>query len=216
VEFTQIKSPIAGRIGRHLASVGNLVRADDTLLTTVVSLDPIHCYFAADERAYLRYARLSRAGERPSSREHANPVRVALADEREFAHEGKMDFVDNAFDQATGTIQGRAILPNSDGLFAPGLFASVRLLGRSGYPALQIPETAIATNQSQRFVFVVEGGRAVYRPIRPGRLLDGLRVVDGGLREGDRVVVRGHQRLREGDAVRVQVEDPAGTSERAR
>jgi RND family efflux transporter MFP subunit len=128
-----------------------------------------------------------------------------------------MDFVDNEFDEGTGTIQGRALLPNPDAMLTPGLFAMVRLIGRSGYQAILLPDTAVATNQSQRFVFVIgSDDRAVYRPITTGRMIDGLRVVESGLSEGDRVVVRGHQRLREGDAVRVQVEDATSGSERAK
>ncbi|HSN72746.1 MAG TPA: efflux RND transporter periplasmic adaptor subunit, partial [Steroidobacteraceae bacterium] len=145
LEFTSVRAPISGRIGRKLVIEGNLVsggEANSTLLTTIVSLDPIHVYFTADEKAYLAYQRLARAGTRPSSRDVANPVRMQVAGEQGFPREGTMDFVDNRIDEATGTMQGRAIFPNPDGLLTPGLFAEVQLLGEGPYEALLIPDAA--------------------------------------------------------------------------
>ena len=204
VEFTRVTSPIAGRAGRHLVGEGNLVQggSDPTLLTTVVALDPIHCYFEADERAYLKYSRLAKSGERPSSRDVNNPVEIGLADEQGFPHKGWMDFVDNQFDAGTGTVVGRALIPNPDLLLSPGLFARVRLVGSGRYRALLLPDEAVGTDQSQTFVWVVDAqGAAQYRRVTLGPLHDGLRIVREGLSPEDRVVVAGTQRVRQGIVV---------------
>jgi RND family efflux transporter MFP subunit len=205
VGFTRVHAPIAGRIGRELVSEGNLVSggsSQSTLLTTIVSLDPIHVYFTADERAFLRYLRLDREGKRPSSRTTANPVQMQLADEEGFPHRGHMDFVDNRIDQATGTMQGRAVFPNPDYFLTPGLFARVRLLGRGPYEVLLIPDAAIAADQAQRFVFVVDAeGLAQRRVVEFGRRLGDLRVITSGLGPDDRVIVGGIQRVQAGSPV---------------
>jgi RND family efflux transporter MFP subunit len=202
VEFTRVHAPVAGRIGRELTSEGNLVSGgspQSTLLTTIVSLDPIHVYFTADERAFLRYQRLDQGGERQSSRTAENPVRMQLSDEEGFPHVGHMDFVDNRVDQATGTMQGRAVFPNPDYFLTPGLFARLQLLGRGPYDALLIPDAAIAADQAQRFVFVVdESGKAERRPIDLGPRIGELRVVASGLDANDVVIVNGLQRVRSG------------------
>ena len=166
VEFTHVKAPISGRIGRAFVTEGNLISGGNegaTRLTTIVSLDPIHFYFTGDERAYLRYLRLDRAGARPSSHDTQNPVRLRLADEDGFVHEGYMDFVDNRIDEATGTVQGRAIFPNPDYVLVPGMFAKIQLLGEGPYEALLIPDEAIGADQAQQFVFVLDG-LAIRRP----------------------------------------------------
>jgi multidrug efflux system membrane fusion protein len=200
--YARIHAPIGGRIGRALFTVGNLVRGsgqESTLLTTIVSLDPIHVLFTADEQAYLRYQRLAEKGVRPSSRNAPNPVRLQLADEQGFPHAGHMDFVDNQLDQGTGTIEGRAVFPNPDGLLTPGLFARVRLLGEGPYRALLVPDQAIGTDQAQRIVYVVDDKKAV-RPqaVRLGRMVGELRVIREGLNADDRVVISGLQRIRPG------------------
>lgn len=205
LEFARIKAPISGRIGRKLVTVGNLVSSegnDATLLTTLVSVDPIHVYFTADERAFLRYTRLAEQGIRPSSRNTANPVRLQLADEQGFPHEGVMDFVDNRVDETTGTMQGRAIFPNPDGDLTPGLFGRIQLLGEGPYEALVVPDQAIGTDQAQRLVYVVGDGDVVTpRPVTLGRSLGALRIVRTGLKPTDRVVINGIQKLRPGVAV---------------
>jgi RND family efflux transporter MFP subunit len=203
VEFTEITAPVGGRVGRKLVTEGNLINggvgSEGTLLTTIVSLDPIYAYFDADERAYLKYSRLALSGERPSSRDYKNPVRVGLADEEGFPREGFMDFVDNQFDRGTGTIIGRALLPNPDLTLAPGLFARLRLPGSGKYNALLLPDEAIGSDQSQKFVFVVNGeGTVEYRRVEIGPLVDGLRVVRKGLTAEDWVIVAGLQRARPG------------------
>ena len=205
VEFTRVVSPLAGRVGRHLVDEGNLVSGGSpnaTLLTTVVSIDPIHCYFDADERAYLKYMRLAQRGERASSRDVNNPVELALTDETGFPHKGWMDFVDNQFDVGTGTMIGRALIPNSDHLLAPGLFARVRIPGSGRHQAVLLPDEAIGTDLDQKFVWVVDAeNHAQYRRVTLGPRHEGLRIVRDGVGADDRVVIAGIQRVRLGLAV---------------
>jgi RND family efflux transporter MFP subunit len=205
LEFTHITSPVTGRIGRHLVSIGNLIsggEANSTLLTTVVSLDPIYFYFDADQNAYLKYVRLDLSGQRRSSRVVANPVRLALNDEKDFPHQGHMDFVDNQIDFGTGTIRGRAVFDNADLIFTPGMFARVQLLGEPEHDALLLPDEAIGTDQARRFVYVLgEGNVATPREVTLGPIIDGLRVVRAGLSATDRVIVNGLQRVRAGQPV---------------
>jgi RND family efflux transporter MFP subunit len=207
LEFTEIRSPVSGRVGRAVIRPGNLVAGgagagEATLLTTVVSMDPIHLYFDADQTAYLRYQRLAREGFRPSSREQGNPVQAALSDEQGWPHQGRMDFVDNEIDGGTGTIRGRAVFPNPDMLLTPGMFARMRLVGSSEYEAMLVPQAAIGTDQGRRFAYVVEGdGTARQREVRLGPVVDGLQLVREGLRAEDRVVVNGLQRVRPGTRV---------------
>jgi len=180
---------------------GNLINGgigtQGTLLTTIVSLDPLHVYFEANERDYLKYVRLAKSGARPSSRDFKNPVYVGTADEQGFPHEGYMDFVDNQIDRGTGTIQGRAIVPNPDGLLAPGLFVRLRLIGSGLYKALLIPDDAVQSDQANKYVWVVDDQNKVhYHPVKIGTLHGGLRVVTEGLTPADRVVIHGIQRAR--------------------
>lgn len=194
--FTRITSPITGRIGAALIKPGNLVAPGESLLSTVVSIDPVHVVFEGDERAYLRYQQMDRSGERGSSRDTANPVEVALADEATFQHKGHMDFVDNAINPATGTIRGRAVLDNPDGVFTPGLFARVRLLGANPRRALLIHDQAIMTDQDRKYVWVVDAkGLAARKDIEPGESVDGLRIIERGLDATDRVVVNGVRKI---------------------
>ena len=205
VEFTEVRAPIRGRVGRHIVTEGNLINGDtaqSTLLTTIVSEDPIHCYFEADEAAYLRYTRMNLEGSRASSRENPNPVFLALADEDGFPHRGHMDFVDNSLDPSTGTMTGRAIFDNPREVLSPGLFARIRLLGSGRFEAMLIPDSAIGTDQSERFVVVVRAdGVAERRNVSTGARVRGLRVVESGLSPDDRVVLRGLQRVRFGEPV---------------
>jgi RND family efflux transporter MFP subunit len=205
LEFTRVVAPTSGRISRHLVSVGNLVSGGDansSLLATVVSLDPIDFYFEADQNAYLRYARMAKSGERPSSRDAPNPVLLALGDEGEFAHRGRMNFVDNAFDTGTGTMRARARFENPDLLFAPGMFARIRLLGSGEREAMLLPDSAVVTDQSRKVVYVVGPDNVIeMRPVQLGRLVDNLRVIREGLTPADVVVVSGLQRVRVGAPV---------------
>ncbi|MFZ2508056.1 MAG: efflux RND transporter periplasmic adaptor subunit [Steroidobacteraceae bacterium] len=194
--FTRVKAPFAGRAGEALVNPGNLVTPNESLLTTVVSVDPIYVTFTGDERAYLRYQQLARDGSRESSRDAPNPVLVGLANEEGYPHRGEMDFVDNAVNPATGTIRGRAVLPNPDGVFTPGLFARVRLLGGSQTNALLIHEQAVLTDQDRRYVYILgKDNSAERRDVRLGPHVEGLRVVESGLAPGDKVIVNGMRKI---------------------
>ena len=214
IEFTHVLAPITGRVSRHLVTPGNLVQGSDngasTLLTTIVSLDPIYIYFDVDEATYLKNNKLWFEGKRPSSRDTANPVEVALSGETKPSHDGKMDFLDNRLDVSTGTLRSRAVVPNKDLSVLPGQFGRVRLIGSSPYEALLIPDTAIATDQSRKIVFVVKDDDTVEaRPVVLGPLDEGLRVIREGLKAEDRVIVDGIQRARVGAKVSPHAATPA-------
>lgn len=215
VEFTQVRAPISGRISRNLVSVGNLINGgttQSTLLTTIVSLDPIYCYFEADERSYLKGIRQLRNGDRANGRGGKQPIYVALADEEGFPHQGSIDFWDNRLDQNTGTITVRAVLPNPDLLLAPGLFARVRVPAGDKYKALMLPPEAVGSDLSQQFVFVVDDQNLVqYRKVTPGPIIDGLRVIRDGLQPDDWVIVKGVQRAKTGAKVDPIKQDSAGS-----
>ncbi len=206
IEFTHVAAPIGGRVSRHLVSVGNLVQGSDnasgTPLTSIVSLDPIYIYFDMDEATYLKNNRLYFEGKRPSSRENPNPVQVSLTGETKPSHDGKVDFLDNRLDVSTGTLRGRAVIPNKDFSILPGQFGRVRLIGSSPYDALLLPDTAIASDQSRKVVFVVKDDDTVEeRQVTLGPLDEGLRVIREGLKPEDRVIIDGLQRARVGAKV---------------
>jgi membrane fusion protein, multidrug efflux system len=205
IEFTHVLAPISGRVSRHLVSVGNLVQGSEggsTLLTSIVSLDPIYIYFDIDEATYLKYSRLWFEGKRPSSRDYANPVQVMLSGETKPSHDGKIDFLDNRLDASTGTLRGRAVIPNKDLSILPGQFGRVRLIASAPYEALLVPDIAIATDQARKIVFVVKDDNTVEaKPVVLGPLDQGLRVVREGLNANDHVVVDGLQRVRVGAKV---------------
>ncbi|RQS65998.1 efflux RND transporter periplasmic adaptor subunit [Burkholderia sp. Bp8963] len=192
--FTEVRAPIAGRVGRALATVGNLARADDTLLTTVVSQDPVYVYFDCDEQSYLRYnARRADPAHRAIG---ADPVRVGLANETGFPHAGTVDFLDNRLDPATGTIRARVRLSNADHTFTPGLYARVQLVSGRDQDALLVDDKAVLTDQDRKYVYVVGAGdKALRRDVTIGRALDGERIIEKGLKAGDRVIVEGVQRI---------------------
>jgi RND family efflux transporter MFP subunit len=211
LDYTEVRAPTGGRVSRRFVDRGNLISggtADSTLLTTIVSLDPIHVSFDADEAAFLKYERLKAEGKRGSSRDVKNPVYLALADERPaFPHQGHMDFVDNRMDPNTGTMRGRAILRNPEFILTPGLFARVRLPGSGAYDAVLIPDAAVVSDQSERFVYVVEADGAIRRQVvEMGPVVQGLRVVRKGLSGAEKIVVRGLQRVRPGLKAKVTLE----------
>lgn len=212
LDFTEIRTPIGGRISRKAVSEGNLVQANSTLLTTIVSLDPIYFYFDVDERSYLAYSRMAYDGQRPSGRTNAFEVWVALTDEREATHMGKMDFVDNRIDPATGTMRGRAVLENQNLFLTPGLFGRVRIPGSGSYKGVLIPEDAIGADLDRRFVYVVaEDGSVSQRVVRIGPHHDGYRIIRQGLTGDEAVVINGLQRVRPGVKVTARLATLAPT-----
>jgi membrane fusion protein, multidrug efflux system len=207
LEWTEVKAPIGGRISDKRVDAGNLITGGQTgatLLTVIVSIDPIHFVFDGSEADFLRYVRLAAAGGRPSSRDAQNPVSVRLADETEYKHQGHMDFVDNVLNPKTGTIRGRAVFDNKDGLLTPGFFGRLRLFGGE-HAALLVPDAAIASDQASKIVFTVaDDGTVGTKLIEPGPMVDGLRVVRSGLAATDRIVIDGLQRARPGQKVTAQ------------
>jgi RND family efflux transporter MFP subunit len=199
---------VDGRVSRADVTRGNLVTGGNnggTLLSSVVSMDPIYIYFDADEQSYLRYKQIARSAESPSSNDSSSPVHVGLANEEGFPHAGTLDFVDNQLNPQTGTIRARAVLQNKEGQFTPGLFARVQLLGSGEYSAILIDDRAVNTDQSQKYVFVLGANNQIeYRKVTLGRVIDGLRVVRQGLKAGDVIVVNGAQRVHPGVTVTPQ------------
>jgi RND family efflux transporter MFP subunit len=195
LEWTVVRAPISGRVSRAEITAGNLVQAGaptPTLLTTIVSVDPIYVYFDTDEQAYLKY--MAAAGS-PNGRQ----VQIGLANETGFPHEARLNFVDNRVDGTNGTVRARAVLPNPSRLFTPGLFARVRLLGGARHPATLVQDQAIGTDQDRKFVLVLKSDNTVeYRPVVTGRAVEGLRAVQSGLKPGERVVINGLMRVRPG------------------
>lgn len=201
LSFCRITAPISGRISRTLVTRGNFVSGGgndtgNTLLTTIVTQDPIYIYFDVSENNALKYQRLARASGMGPSGMVGAAVGVGLPDEQSFPHTGKLDFLENRLDAGTGTLRARAVVPNAEGLFSPGMFARVRLQGSPDYQALLLPDEAIGTDQATRFVYVV-GSNDVpeRRTVELGPLVEGLRVVRKGIGPDDWVVIRGQQRI---------------------
>ncbi|HEX8311771.1 MAG TPA: efflux RND transporter periplasmic adaptor subunit [Chthoniobacteraceae bacterium] len=208
VEFTRVTAPISGRIGRKLVTEGNLITGGPngaTLLTTIVALDPIYCYFDVDERSALKYRELVREGKRESALFTPIVAQMGLANQTGFPHEGKIDFVDNEISSTTGSIRARGIFANKDRLMAPGFFARVRIPGSGDYDAMLIRDTAVGSDQGRPFVYVVAAdGTVEQRKVVTGPLEDGLRIIREGLQAGENVVVNGLMAVRAGAKVRTQ------------
>lgn len=201
--FTTVRSPISGRISDRRVSRGNLVAEGQTVLTRVVSTDPIWFTFDGAESFYLKYLRQDKDGSRGSSRDTPNPVEIQLADESGFRWRGRMAFVDNAIDANSGTIRAHAVVPNPDGFLTPGLFGRARLLGSGTYRAVLVPDEAIITDQTRKLVYVVgKDGKVNPRPVVTGPPVEGLRVVREGISTSDRIVVNGLTRLQPGMPVK--------------
>jgi multidrug efflux system membrane fusion protein len=207
LEFTRVVSPISGRVGRALVTRGNLVsggQGEATLLTTVVSVDPIYASFDADEQTFLRYGeRVRKQGTKGAD---GLPIQMALADEETFVRTGTLQFLDNQLDPSTGTINGRAVFKNADRRLTPGLFVRLRLPGTVSYAGVLVEDRAVGTDLDRRFVLVVDGEKKVLsRPVTLGPVIDGLRVVRSGLAAGELVVVNGLQRVRPGAQVNAAI-----------
>lgn len=205
MEYTGVTAPISGRIGRKMITQGNLVngnQGESTLLATIVSMDPIYCYFDVDEGAILKYQQLARDGKQDNLNGGKVRCEIELGNETGFPHKGLLDFVDNRVDPATGTLRVRGLFPNPDRVLQPGFFVRAQVPGSSKYPALLIPDQAVGTDQSQKFVFIVDDKDTVqYAPVTLGPLVDGLRVVRAGLHSNDWVVVNGLMTIRPGAKV---------------
>jgi RND family efflux transporter MFP subunit len=206
-DFTDIRAPIAGRIGRKLVTEGNLVNANETLLTTIVSLDPIHFYFDVDERSFLAYSRMQ-AEAKSAGKTITDGARVGLTDEREAKRPARIDFVDNRVDQASGTIRLRAVLDNKDFFLLPGLFGTIAVTGSPAHRGVLIPDEAIAADQDRRIVWAVaDDGSVSSKVVRPGPKIDGYRLIRSGLTGDESIVINGLQRVRPGAKVTPQREE---------
>jgi RND family efflux transporter MFP subunit len=213
-DYSELRSPIDGRIGDRRVAVGNLVTGgpggNTTLLATIVSVDPIRFEFTFDEASYLRYVRFATTSQDVASAHGNVPVALKLIDENDFQHTGKIDFIDNVINQSSGTIRGRALFNNSDGLFTPGMFGRLRVPGSPPYAALLVPDAAIGSEQARKYVLVVDdGGMVQQKYVTPGQLDDGLRVIKDGLLATDRVIVNGLMHARPGIKVKAQEQGAA-------
>jgi len=199
LDFTRITAPIDGRISRRNCDPGNLIKADDTILTSLVVLDPIHAYFDVDERTVLRLRRLVNSGKTTLSRQESIPVQLGLADEEGFSLSGHIDFVDNRLDPNTGTLRIRAVIDNPHLLLSPGMFIRLRLPVSATQRCILVPEESLVTDQGQKMVYVLDDqDQVAYRRVTVGQETEGFRVIRTGVSPGDRVIVRGQQRVRPG------------------
>ena len=207
LEFTEIKAPLSGRIDRRWVSVGNLVQADTTELTAIVSLDPIDFYFDIDERLYFAYARDARSrGDTMQEGSGGLEVTVHLADREQEPFEGKLDFAENRIDNATGTMRVRASFDNKDGVLQPGMFGRINVPGSLPHPGVLLPDEAIGADQDRRIVYVVDNeGNVSTKPVRTGPRIDGYRVIREGLTGDETVIVNGLMRVRPGAKVKVEM-----------
>ncbi len=207
LSFTKIAAPISGRASKSNTSVGNWVSAgganNSTILTSIVSQDPVHIYFDVSENNFIKYKRLANKGQGGGAgADIGATIEIALPDDKGFPYRGKLDFVDNRLDTQTGTLRARALVDNKDGFFSPGLFARVRVAGSPKYSAMMVPEDSIGTDQTNKFVFVVaEDGSVSRRAIMLGPAIEGFRVVREGLKPDDWFITKGLQRARPGQKV---------------
>ena len=208
LDFTQIRSPIHGKIGAQLVNRGNLVQANATQLTTIVSIDPIYAYFYVDERSVLRYQESVKAGKMPAAKQATLPVWLQLENEQGYPHAGVIDFINNSFDPSTGTLQLRGRFPNQDGFLLPGAFGSVRVAGSPKYEAVLVADRAIGSDQDQKYVVVVQAdGLTKFQKVVLGPIADGLRVIQSGLQGDETVVVEGIGKVRPNSKVSAEQTD---------
>jgi membrane fusion protein, multidrug efflux system len=206
MDYSEIHAPISGRIGRRLVTPGNLVTADDTVLTTIVAYHPIYFYFDIDERYYLAYARDARARGVSLQEGGGLEVVVSVADDQIEPRKGKLDFSENRLDEATGSMRVRAVLDNQDGVLTPGLFGRVNVPGSLPYQGVLIPDEAVVADQNRRLVMVVDQeGKATPRQVRPGPRIDGYRVIRSGLDGSETIVIKGLLRARPGMQVKPEM-----------
>ena len=206
--FTRVISPIRGLIARELVTVGNLVQTDTTLLTNIVSVDPIYAYFNVDERSVLRYQQQVRLGKLPNARHEAVSVYLQLANENGFPHQGSIDFINNQFNTSTGTLEVRGLFSNANGVLIPGAFVRIRVAGSPLTPALLVSDRAVGTDQGQKYVLVVDKDNVVVvKPVVLGPEAEGLRVVRTGLTADDQVIINGIVNARPGSKVSPQKGD---------
>ena len=216
LEFTHIRAPISGRTGERKLSPGNLVMADDTALTSIVSLDPIYAEFDVDERSVLLYRERIREAKVRSAREAEVPVLLGLSDEEGFPHQGVIDFVDNQLDATSGTIRVRAVFPNPERVLSPGLFVRIRVPFSQPHPALLVDERALSADQRGWFVYVVDAsGTVQYRSVELGEHEGGRVVIQEGLAPSERVIVTGLLRARPGARVEARLAEAAAPAEAA-
>jgi RND family efflux transporter MFP subunit len=221
-DYSNLRAPIDGRIGDRRVSIGNLVTggngSNTTLLATIVSVDPIRFEFTFDEGSYLRYQRFAGTSGKMAGADSGIPVTLKLIDEGDFGHAGRMDFVDNAIDKSSGTIRGRAVFANRDGHFTPGMFGRIRVPGSLPHTTLLVPDAALGTEQSRKYVLVVDDNNTVHlKYVTPAQLEGGLRAVKEGLAANDRIIVNGLMRARPDSKVTPQEEGappaPSGPKE---
>ena len=206
-DYSEIRAPISGRIGRKLLTEGNLVNANETLLTTIVSLDPIYFYFDVDERSFLAYSRMI-ASEKEAGRSMVDAALVGVTDERDPKRKARIDFLDNRIDASTGTIRVRAVVENPSLFLVPGLFGTVKVAGSPPHRGVLVPDEAIATDQDRRVVWAVaDDGSVSAKIVRTGPRIDGYRVIRSGLTGDETIVISGLQRVRGGAKVTPQRQD---------
>ena len=210
LDYTEVRAPVNGRVSRELVTIGNYVSGlagSATLLTTIVSVDPIYVYADVDENSLLKFNALARAKKVESNGDGQVPVELQLADEDGFPHKGHIESFDNKLDPKTGSILLRAVFPNPEGRIVPGLFARIRVPLSERHPALLVEERAIGTDQAQKFVLTLtETNTVAYRPVKLGPAINGKRIVRSGLEAGEQIVVNGLQRVRPGMPVTPQTE----------
>ena len=212
VEYTKVTAPVSGRVSRYVVTVGNLIQSADqasvTLLTTIVSVDPMYAYFDVDERTVQRVKQFAREGKVASADATAVPVSLGLETEEGFPHQGTIDFLDNQVNPKTGTLRVRGVFPNKDEALSPGYFARVRMPIGTPHPALLVSDRALTNDQGQKVLYVVnDKNEVVSRPVRQGQLHDGLREIAEGLKPGERVIVSGLLQVRPGAVVEPKLED---------